>query len=220
MSTEPSVDDILNSIAESLPPNFFKPPTKKQKFDDSIGVSTEGIDEFGINRNPDNVPESVCEQKLHTAALAGSAFTPHHLNEINARKETLQFEPVSLVPTIPSEAQSNPVVKSESDAMEMQRRINALLSSIGCQVQPCNDSLARTYPDSGLTSEGTHTAVGIDVGGSWGSQNPNTTSEYGHQKGFKHRGRSKTHNQDWFVDYYDPSFNQNPWEKLERQYGM
>ena len=33
-----------------------------------------------------------------------------------------------------------------------------------------------------------------------------------------HRGGPR--NENWYLDYYDPSFNENPWAKLEKEKGL
>lgn len=33
-----------------------------------------------------------------------------------------------------------------------------------------------------------------------------------------HRGGPR--NENWYLDYYDPSFNDNPWAKLEKEKGL
>ncbi|KAK3392467.1 hypothetical protein B0T20DRAFT_329758, partial [Sordaria brevicollis] len=35
-----------------------------------------------------------------------------------------------------------------------------------------------------------------------------------------HGGHGRDPSQPWYTDYYDPSFNENPWERLEQQRGM
>lgn len=33
-----------------------------------------------------------------------------------------------------------------------------------------------------------------------------------------HKGGPR--NENWFLDYYDPSFNENPWDRLEKEKGL
>ena len=33
-----------------------------------------------------------------------------------------------------------------------------------------------------------------------------------------HRGGPR--NENWYLDYYDPSFNENPWARLEKEKGL
>jgi hypothetical protein len=33
-----------------------------------------------------------------------------------------------------------------------------------------------------------------------------------------HRGGQR--NENWYLDYYDPSFNENPWARLEKEKGL
>jgi hypothetical protein len=32
--------------------------------------------------------------------------------------------------------------------------------------------------------------------------------------------RGDPRNENWYLDYYDPSFNENPWERLEKEKGL
>ena len=103
---------------------------------------------------------------------------------------------------------------SGAEAKEVQARIDALLSSIsaqqpkeGTRLLPQDEPSSRTFNDTSFMLGGPspHSRGGFNDASSVASSS--RPSERGQR------------NPKWYVGYYDPSFNDNPWAKLEEAKG-
>lgn len=124
---------------------------------------------------------------------------------------------------------------SSAEKAEVQARIDALLASIGSGPPPPSNDLdtapeyqaasasAPLSPSRNLHlpnrppptfSDTASMASSRGRGSSWGGR-----SRGGRGRGARGRGRGER-NERWFEGYYDPSFNCNPWEKLEKGRGL
>ena len=48
----------------------------------------------------------------------------------------------------------------------------------------------------------------------------NTFSDSASIASSKPSHRGGPNNENWYLEYYDPSFNENPWERLEKEKGL
>jgi hypothetical protein len=117
---------------------------------------------------------------------------------------------------------------SEEEAAETQRRIDAILESIGSAPSPprqAEDSIPSRStlppPPKDLPNRPAYSDTAFMQGGSrggfgHGSDTASVTSlRSGRGRGGSRGGRGGERNERWYEGYYDPSFNENPWKKLE-----
>ncbi|KAG4441631.1 hypothetical protein IFR05_002915 [Cadophora sp. M221] len=151
---------------------------------------------------------------------------------------------------------------SDAEALEMQRRIDAILQSIGSAPPPPSNDIdipppgktsytsasmlsppplpskdlpnraavsgfARESSDTAFMQSGSRGGFGAggssrgarsDAGSEWGGSSWGGSSRGGSSRG-GHHGRGER-NEKWYVGYYDPGFNVNPWEALEKERGL
>ena len=101
---------------------------------------------------------------------------------------------------------SQPPPVSEGEAKEMQSRIDALLASLDRpgEVPATTPSLPSPNTSYKLPQR--------PPAGSAQFPAAVASSSRPAQRGQR--------NERWFIDYYDPTFNENPWERLEKQKGL
>jgi len=124
---------------------------------------------------------------------------------------------------------------SPEEAAEMQARIDAILASIGSEPDPTVDDDANTRmstlppPPPGLPQRPAFTATSdteFMQGASRGrafSDATSTSSRGGRGRGRGGGGGARErgeYNEKWYEGYYDPTFNENPWAKLEKEKGL
>jgi len=110
----------------------------------------------------------------------------------------------------------------DSEALEMQQRIDAILHSIGSAPPPPGMD---SFPQSTIISGPPPTLpAGLparpafsDTASSHGDGRGGFNSGRGGGRGGRERGQ---HNDRWYDGYYDPSFNENPWAELEKSRGL
>jgi hypothetical protein len=106
---------------------------------------------------------------------------------------------------------------SDEEAREVQARIDALLSNISGQ-QPKEETQSRLQDQS---SNPTFNDAALILGGGPPHSSPqkgfNDVSSVASSSRPSERGQR---NPNWYVGYYDPSFNDNPWAKLEQEKGL
>lgn len=115
---------------------------------------------------------------------------------------------------------------SEDEAREVQARIDALLTSIGAapaaehaaqiqaQAQAQGQMQAPPQPH-GLPPRPAFSDMPFPLGG------PRPSSNYASSVASSSRPSERGQkNPTWYVGYYDPSFNENPWAKLEQAKGL
>lgn len=101
---------------------------------------------------------------------------------------------------------SRPPPASEDEAKEMQSRIDALLASLDTpgDIPPSTSPLPSSNTSYNLPQRppagDTHYSSSV------------ASSSRPAQRGQR--------NEKWYIDYYDPTFNENPWERLENQKGL
>lgn len=119
-----------------------------------------------------------------------------------------------------------PTGVSEQEAREVQARIDALLASIGSGGGPEDGTQQQQPPQQppppGVPAGGAalnHTAFML------GGPRPPSSSRGGFNDGSSAASSSRPsgrgqRNPTWYIGYYDPSFNENPWAKLEQEKGL
>jgi hypothetical protein len=126
-----------------------------------------------------------------------------------------------------------PATVSEEEAAEMQRRIDAILESIDSAPSPprqAEDSIPSRStlppPPKDLPNRPAYSDTAFMQGGSRGGFGHGsdttsiTSSRGGRGHGGSRSGRGGEKNERWYEGYYDPSFNENPWKKLEMANGL
>jgi hypothetical protein len=130
---------------------------------------------------------------------------------------------------------------SPEEAAEMQARIDAILARIGSELDSPEDDGAITAsstlppPPPGLpqrpafaASSDTEFMQGASRGRAF-SDAMSTSSRGGRGRGRGGGGRGRgggggrergERNEKWYEDYYDPTFNENPWARLEKGKGL
>jgi len=101
---------------------------------------------------------------------------------------------------------SRPPPASEDEAKEVQSRIDALLASLDGPGE-----LSSATPPIPFSSASYKLPQRPPTGNTQYVA-PVASSSRPIQRGQK--------NEKWFIDYYDPTFNENPWERLEKQNGL
>lgn len=121
---------------------------------------------------------------------------------------------------------------SHEEAAEMQARIDAILASIGSDPNPAENDDAATAtstlpPPSSLPKRPVFSATSdteFMQGASRGrafSGATSTSSRGGRGRGRGGGGRDRREiSEKWYEDYYDPTFNENPWARLEKEKGL
>ncbi|KAH7346770.1 hypothetical protein BKA65DRAFT_456587 [Rhexocercosporidium sp. MPI-PUGE-AT-0058] len=103
---------------------------------------------------------------------------------------------------------------SDAEALEMQRRIDAILQSIGSAPPPPSNDMNTAPPGkTSYTSARSSRGARSEARSEWGGSSWGGSSRGGN------RGRGER-NDKWYVGYYDPGFNINPWEALEKERGL
>ncbi|CAL3963269.1 unnamed protein product [Diplocarpon coronariae] len=137
-----------------------------------------------------------------------------------------------LMDTTLKEAPAAPAAGDEipdAEKAEMQRRIDAILTSVGSVAPPPGTDVATPYaspatagmapppqldlPQRMALGPGSHLASiqGAPRGGSEGLSSSRRDRQ---------RGQWVQENEKWYANYYDPNFNANPWETLEKAKGL
>lgn len=122
------------------------------------------------------------------------------------------------VPRYTNSIQNPPV--SEAESAEMQARIDAILARIGSNDPPGSTSppkaAALLGPPPGLPQR----PAFVDTTSMSGENKPGRTApSVGSGSRPTHRP-SGQRNEFWYVDYYDRTFNENPWASLEKEKGL
>jgi len=119
---------------------------------------------------------------------------------------------------------------ASAEAAEMQARIDAILNSIGSAPPPTSNDTTETPEDAPSTSTLSPSSTNLpnrpafsDAGLTRGRSRAGSYagSVASSRGGSSHGGRGGgSRNERWYEDYYDPSFNYNPWEKIEKAKGL
>ena len=225
-----------------------KPAAKKRKFNPATDAYVEGDELAGLDKGGKKGQGSGGNtMPLGKARVFGSAKgadertreapTGGNENEISLDDEDDDDEgpryiDTSTAPPIeatgsyiqrhaPSDPPPQPGV-SEQEAREVQARIDALLSSLGGGA-PGTEHAAQALPHN-LPPKPTFTNTAFMLGGPPPPFQPgsrgggfNDASSVASSSRPSERGQK---NPTWYVGYYDPSFNDNPWAKLEQARGL
>jgi hypothetical protein len=102
---------------------------------------------------------------------------------------------------------------SDQEAQEVQARIDALLSSLGA---PSGAEHAAQGLPHDLPARPTFSDTSFTLGGPRPPPSNYASSVTSSSRPSERGQRNPT----WYVGYYDPSFNENPWAKLEKDRGL
>lgn len=218
-----------------------KPATKKRKFNMAIDAYVEGDELASLDKGGKKGQGSGGNTvPLGKARAFGSSSTAIHKSaEQDAPKEKNQGEidlqvsddddgpkymDTSKAPPIESgnyeqrhapEISQSPLGVSEEEAREVQARIDALLSSISTQ-----------QPDEGihpLSRDQSSSRTFNDTSFMLGGPPPPSRNRFNDASSVatsSRPGEKSQRNLKWYVGYYDPSFNENPWKLLEEAKGL
>lgn len=172
-------------------------------------------------------------------------YTPWHEREGNRDEEGPRYMDTSLPPPFEHGTNGGPAYEDTSlpppvasvpddEAAEMQSRINAILASI--QPPPGEDDTTQSAKSTlppGITSPTTNSTLRSIPPPSLGHNLPPkpsfTPSISSRGRGMSDAGSVTSastrfsgggRNPEWYLGYYDHSFNENPWEKLEQKLGL
>ena len=114
---------------------------------------------------------------------------------------------------------------SNTVMQEVQTRIDALLASIENREDAWDDSVPNSTEVPRKPHDIPQSQTFGDTAFMLGGPRPqgnrwvdfNDTASVASSSHLNHRGKR---NPTWYVDYYDLSFNENPWEKLEKEKGL
>ncbi len=176
------------------------------------------------------------ERATDTGADSSEGEGPQYIDTSRTPPAEEQDEPRYIDTSMPAPMEQEPVVVdeiSQAEKDEMQRRIDAIFASIETDPPPPSNNTDPTLPtvlstfppaSTDLTNRpaflpNSDTAFmqgasrgrfrgGSDAGSSRGGR-----SEAGSSRGGRERGQR---NEKWYEEYYDPNFNANPWEALEK----
>jgi hypothetical protein len=137
--------------------------------------------------------------------------------------DTSKTPPAEAVQGDESVDSRQPAPISDREAQEVQARIDALLSSIEAGASPGDirsESSTEAPPRPHVIPQ-TFGDTAFMLGGPSPQANRrdnfNDSASVASSSRPSHRGER---NPTWYIEYYDPSFNENPWEKLEKEKGL
>ncbi|KAI9046760.1 hypothetical protein LZ554_009497 [Drepanopeziza brunnea f. sp. 'monogermtubi'] len=109
-------------------------------------------------------------------------------------------------------------VVSDAEKAEMQRRIDAILAGMdGAPPPPPSNDVERPHVSSVTPGTMPPPHATLPTGSSWGGRSEAASSRGG---GRQRGGRGGQREGRWYEGYYDPAFNTNPWEALEKAKGL
>ncbi|KAL2069962.1 hypothetical protein VTL71DRAFT_14642 [Oculimacula yallundae] len=114
--------------------------------------------------------------------------------------------------------EENPV--SEAEAMEMQRRIDSLLQSIGSAPPLPSNAVGVDDLPYGSSSSKASNVRSHQIPAPSSLPNRPAGGVFSSSRGGGGNSGKGAKNEKWWVDYYDPAFNRNPWEELEKERGL
>lgn len=103
-----------------------------------------------------------------------------------------------------------PLSPSEAEAREMQERINAILARIDAPDDPAAPSEVPGAADGASLLPPKPVAPGNNH---WSGETTTTNRQHQHS-------RREPGGKPWWEGYLDPKFNENPWERLEKEKGL
>jgi hypothetical protein len=222
-----------------------KPPAKKRKFNAATDAFVDGQElaklDKGGKKGQGSGGNTMPLGKMRVLGTGGinkasEGEGVRNQEEIDLdedeEQEGPQYEDTSLPPPIEEpydygpqyvDTSEPPPAASDEEAKEMQSRIDAILASVESGerattdvqrphglpqrptfIPPSNDT---ELVQSGLSSSPDNSRHGF--GRSMSLASP--------RSGHHPRGQR---NENWYLDYYDPTFNENPWARLEKEKGL
>jgi hypothetical protein len=173
------------------------------------------------NANPSNSEDLTIESE--SAALAQAlGFTafgaqPDDGDHIRPNKKR-RFNPLADAAVIATPQQDEQPPTTILTASRVQIHPSTATDEINYDDSSPNPNLdSHPHPQSRSRS-GTPTSFRGDSRGRGRGGNRGGSARGGGGGGHGHGGH--VHNPTWYVDYYDTSFNQNPWEALEKRLGL
>lgn len=156
---------------------------------------------------------------------------PQYIDTSEAAPIT-SYHPPNIPSPVPGTAET-PV--SDEEAIEMQRRVAALLASLE-PVAPSGQEGTNLPERPAFTPNSNYGDTAFMQGGSRGGTSERGSQWGGSRRGGSERGGSERgggrggsqwvgssrgeRNDKWYIGYYDPAFNANPWERLEKERGL
>ncbi|KAE8445173.1 hypothetical protein EG329_013670 [Mollisiaceae sp. DMI_Dod_QoI] len=203
----------------------FKPPTDNF----ASGKDRERVDRGGRKKGTND--ETAPLEKNRRVDLANQKVPIREIVQNGGNDDEIDLEDEDEGPAYIDTSEPAPLKAApppDLEAIEVQARIDALLASIEEGVppeqEPILDVISETLlppPPRNLPNRPTFDnppPVFTGFGGRGPSRNgpfsdtASVASSRPSQRGEK--------NLRWFVDYYDPSFNENPWKRLEAEMGL
>lgn len=209
----------------------------KRNEDEIVLDDDEDDDEDGAAGGVSLVPERIARAK-----------SPRREEEIDQEEDGPQYMDTSEAPPIEADPRDGPAYMDTSlpppksntadpipqvddaEAAEMQARIDSILASIQpppsesvplFPPQPGPPGLP-TYPqyppNSNLPARPMFPPPGVVQAGEGRGQWSDTASVASSHLS-RNKGRGER-NPEWYIDYYDPNFNENPWARLEKENGL
>ncbi|RKF62957.1 hypothetical protein OnM2_029011 [Erysiphe neolycopersici] len=151
------------------------------------------------NLNPDEILLDMGDKEYEEIGLN---------SQLNIHCEKPNEENCIDEPSIRSSAMST----QESEVLEMQQRIDALLASIGSLPKPNSPERMLDDANPNLWTGDLNDGTLQSKSESWPLLHSRAA------RGDSQHDRSRRpFNEFWYLDYYDPSFNEDPWESLEKK---
>ncbi|KAH8598283.1 hypothetical protein B0O99DRAFT_506574 [Bisporella sp. PMI_857] len=235
-------DADARAMAEAMGFSSFgsqKPPAKKRKFNATTDAFVDGQElaklDKGGKRGQGSGGNTIPLGKTRvfgTGAAKAVEVTPVEtvsrggnedeidLDNDDEQADGPQYIDTSLPPPIESVEDkgppyvdtSQPPPVSDDEAREVQARIDALLASIAPSEPLPPPGAPGTYE---LPQRPPADMAFMQSGaGNYGRQGFSDTASVASSSRPSHRGQR---NENWYLDYYDPGFNANPWEQLEKE---
>lgn len=219
-----------------------KPPAKKRKFNAATDAYIEGQDlaklDKGGKKGQGSGGNTMPLGKARVFGVSGAKPATDFPASRNGEEIDLGDEDegpnyIDTSKTPPAEVVEDPGVVgmdqasavSEAEAKEMQARIDAILTSIedgnqGSSIPPDTSTEApqkiHGLPQRPQFGDTAYTQ-GEARSGSGSRKDHNDSASVTSSSRPIHKGER---NPTWYVRYYDPNFNENPWERLEKERGL
>lgn len=177
-------------------------PNKKRKFNSATDAFVEGQELASLDKGGrkgqgtggNTIP-------LGKPRVFGTATENGKANDEEIDLEDEDEEPVGEVAS--DEEGPQYIDTSRPAPAESQRIVQDQIDAIVANAQPAISETDAPPPSGGAHASGR--GPGSDVGSVTSSSRP---------------GQRGQRNELWYIDYYDPSFNENPWARLEEQKGL
>ena len=177
------------------------------------------------NANPSNSEDLTLESE--SAALAQAlGFTafgaqPPDADDHTRPNKKRRFNPLADAAVIATPQQEEQPPTTILTASRVQIHPSTTTDEINYDDSNPNPNLDSLPHPQNRSRSGTPTSFRGDSGGRGRGGNRGGSARGSGGGGHGHVGHGgHAHNPTWYVDYYDASFNQNPWEALEKRLGL